>query len=134
MSHEILDGIGQAVIDMRFEDTEGLTKKALEAGVAPVEIINSALLPALDRVGILFREGDYFLPDVLMSVKAYNNSFKLLEPLLKEGDYKARGRIMLVTSSVMAKAKIPSVKDSSRFFSMRTFFDSAGSVIPIALC
>jgi 5-methyltetrahydrofolate--homocysteine methyltransferase len=97
MSHEILDGIGQAVIDMRFEDTEGLTRDALGAGIKPVEIINGGLLPALDRVGILFREGDYFLPDVLMSVKAYNNSFKVLEPLLKEGDYKARGRIMLGT-------------------------------------
>ncbi len=97
MSREILDGIGQAIIDMRFEDTEGLTRQALDAGITPVEIINGGLLPALDRVGILFREGDYFLPDVLMSVKAYHNSFTLLEPLLKEGDYKARGRIMLGT-------------------------------------
>jgi 5-methyltetrahydrofolate--homocysteine methyltransferase len=97
MSHEILDTITQAVIDMKFEDTEGLTREALNAGISAVEIINGALLPALDRVGILFREGDYFLPDVLMSVKAYNNSFALVEPLLKEGDYKARGRIMIGT-------------------------------------
>ncbi len=54
-------------------------------------------MPALDRVGMLFREGEYFLPDVLMSVKAYDNSFKLLEPLLKEGDYKSRGKMMLGT-------------------------------------
>ena len=83
MSHEILDSITQAVIDMRFEDTGTLTRDALDAGVGAVEIINGALLPALDRVGILFREGDYFLPDVLMSVKAYHNSFEILEPLLK---------------------------------------------------
>ncbi len=97
MSHEILDTISQAVIDMKFEDTEGLTREALDSGIGAVEIINGALLPALDRVGILFREGDYFLPDVLMSVKAYHNSFVLLEPLLKEGDYKARGKIMIGT-------------------------------------
>lgn len=97
MSHELLDAIGQAVIDMKFEDTEQLTRDALAAGVTAVEIINKALLPALDRVGVLFREGDYFLPDVLMSVKAYNNSFTILEPLLKEGEYKARGKVMLGT-------------------------------------
>jgi 5-methyltetrahydrofolate--homocysteine methyltransferase len=97
MSHEILDSITQAIIDMRFEDTGTLTRDALNAGVGAVEIINGALLPALDRVGILFREGDYFLPDVLMSVKAYHNSFEILEPLLKEGDYKARGKIMIGT-------------------------------------
>jgi 5-methyltetrahydrofolate--homocysteine methyltransferase len=97
MSHEILDGIGQAVIEMRFEDTEGLTKDALAAGITAVEIINKGLLPALDRVGILFREGDYFLPDVLMSVKAYHNAFMVLEPLLKGGDYKSRGKVMIGT-------------------------------------
>jgi len=97
MAHELLDAIGQAIIDMKFEDTEAMTRNALGAGISAVEIINEGLLPALDRVGILFREGEYFLPDVLMSVKAYDNSFKLLEPLLKEGDYKARGRVMLGT-------------------------------------
>jgi len=97
MSHELLDSITQAVIDMKFEDTGALTRDALGAGVGAVEIINGALLPALDRVGILFREGDYFLPDVLMSVKAYHNSFEILEPLLKEGDYKSRGKIMIGT-------------------------------------
>ncbi len=97
MPHELLDSITQAVIDMKFEDTGALTRDALGAGVGAVEIINGALLPALDRVGILFREGDYFLPDVLMSVKAYHNSFEILEPLLKEGDYKSRGKIMIGT-------------------------------------
>jgi 5-methyltetrahydrofolate--homocysteine methyltransferase len=97
MSHDILEEIKQAVIEMEFEKTEGMTQKALDSGITAVEIINAGLLPALDRVGILFREGEYFLPDVLMSVKAYDNSFKLIEPLLKQGDYKARGKIMLGT-------------------------------------
>ncbi len=97
MSQEIVEELRQSVIDMKFEDTEELTKKGLSSGISAVDIINKALLPALDRVGILFREGEYFLPDVLMSVKAYSNSFKILEPLLKEGDYKSRGRIMLGT-------------------------------------
>jgi len=34
----------------------------LESGLTAVEILNKALIPALDRVGILFQEGDYFLP------------------------------------------------------------------------
>jgi len=96
MSQEIVEELRQSVIDMKFEDTEALTKKGVSSGISAVDI-NKALLPALDRVGVLFREGEYFLPDVLMSVKAYSNSFKVLEPLLKEGDYKARGRIMLGT-------------------------------------
>jgi 5-methyltetrahydrofolate--homocysteine methyltransferase len=97
MSQELFNEISQAIIDMRFEEAEGITKKVLAAGVSPVDIINKGLLPALDRVGVLFREGEYFLPDVLMSVKAYDNSFKVLEPFLKEGDYTSRGKVMLGT-------------------------------------
>ncbi len=48
-------------------------------------------------MGALFRDADYFLPDVLMSVKAYNNAYRLLEPGLKKGNYKARGTVMVGT-------------------------------------
>jgi hypothetical protein len=40
---------------------------------------------------------------------------------------------MLVTRSVMANAKIPSVNDSMRFFSISTLPGPAGSVIPVAI-
>jgi corrinoid protein of di/trimethylamine methyltransferase len=99
MTKEILEELKDAVVEMDFDATEELTRKAIEAGLSAVDVLNGALLVALDRVGVLFRDGDYFLPDVLMSVKAYNNSYKLLEPELKAGDYKARGVVLLGTVS-----------------------------------
>lgn len=99
MTKEILEELKDAVVEMDFDATEKLTRKATEAGISAVDILNGALLVALDRVGVLFRDGDYFLPDVLMSVKAYNNSYKLLESDLKAGDYKARGVVLLGTVS-----------------------------------
>jgi len=97
MTNESLQSLKQAIVEMRFDETEALTRKCMEAKIAPLSMLNNALIPALDIVGTLFQDGDYFLPDVLMSVKAYNNSYTLLEPLLKEGNYKARGIIMLGT-------------------------------------
>jgi 5-methyltetrahydrofolate--homocysteine methyltransferase len=97
MTKEILEELREAVVEMNFDATEELTQKAIDAGLSAVDILNGSLLEALDRVGVLFRDGDYFLPDVLMSVKAYNNSYKLLEPELKAGDYKARGVVLLGT-------------------------------------
>ena len=69
----------------------------MSAGIPALEILNKGLLTALERVGVLFREGDYFLPDVLMSVKAYNNAYALLDGELKKGAYKSRGTVMLGT-------------------------------------
>ncbi|MCU0844524.1 MAG: corrinoid protein [Spirochaetes bacterium] len=97
MSAEILNELRSAIVEMRFDDTEGLARRALEAGVQAVDVLNDACLPALDEVGVLFREGDYFLPDVLMSVKAYDSAYRLLLPGLKEGAYESRGRVMLGT-------------------------------------
>jgi len=99
MTKEILEELKEAVVEMDFDATENLTQKAIDAGLSAVDILNGSLLVALDRVGVLFRDGDYFLPDVLMSVKAYNNSYKLLEPELKAGDYKSRGVVLLGTVS-----------------------------------
>jgi 5-methyltetrahydrofolate--homocysteine methyltransferase len=97
MSETLLEELRDAVVEMKYEETEELTEKGLKGGLTAVEILNKALIPALDRVGILFQEGEYFLPDVLMSVKAYNSSYQMLESSLKEGDYQARGVVMLGT-------------------------------------
>lgn len=93
----MLKDLEEAIVAMDADSTEGLTGKLLESGKGAAEILNGALLPALDRVGVLFREGDYFLPDVLMCVKAYDNSFKTILPKLKEGSYTSRGKVLLGT-------------------------------------
>ena len=97
MSHEVTARLKEAIITLKPDQTEGLTREGLEAGVEALELLNGALVPALEKVGRLFREGDYFLPDVLRAVKAYNNSFLQIEPILMEGDYKAKGTVMLGT-------------------------------------
>ncbi|MBN1532083.1 MAG: corrinoid protein [Spirochaetes bacterium] len=97
MGSDVLKSIENAVVEMRFDDTEALTRQALDSGVTALAVLNGGLLTALERVGVLFRDGDYFLPDVLMSVKAYNNSYRLLDSELKKGNYKARGVVMLGT-------------------------------------
>jgi 5-methyltetrahydrofolate--homocysteine methyltransferase len=97
MTDKILDDLKEAVIEMNFDETENLTKQALDSKITVADILDNSLIPALDEVGVLFSDGDYFLPDVLMCVKAYDNSYKLLEPMLKDGDYKTKGKIMLGT-------------------------------------
>jgi 5-methyltetrahydrofolate--homocysteine methyltransferase len=97
MAQKILEELKTAVVELNYEITGDLTKKAMDEGYSAVDILNDALLVALDKVGILFRDGDYYLPDVLMSVKAYHNAYSLLEPELKAGDHAARGVVMIGT-------------------------------------
>jgi len=91
------EALVNAVVEMKFNETADLTRAVMDGGATVVDILNQALVPALDRVGVLFRDGEYFLPDVLMCVKAYDNSYALLDPKLKEGRYESRGKVMLGT-------------------------------------
>ncbi len=97
MSEEILKKLEDAVVEIRMDDASDFMNQAMEEGISGVDILNKALVTALDRVGVLFRDGDYFLPDVLMCVNIYNQAFQLIEPELKAGDYEPKGKVMLGT-------------------------------------
>lgn len=59
-----------------------LTEAALSAGEKPDEILNGALLPAINQVGEYFDKGRYFLPQLIASAEAMKNAIEVLEPLL----------------------------------------------------
>lgn len=63
------------------------TKEALAQGEEAQELLNGALLPAINEVGELFDKGRYFLPQLIASAEAMKNAIEVLEPfLLKETD------------------------------------------------
>ena len=47
-----------------------LTLNAIETGINPHQILESALVPAMDRVGKKFSENKIFVPQMLMSARA----------------------------------------------------------------
>ncbi|MEW6266493.1 MAG: corrinoid protein [Thermodesulfobacteriota bacterium] len=97
MTDQILGVLKQAIVSLKTDETKTLAEQALDQGTGAIEMLNRALVPALEEVGGLFRDGDYFLPDVLLAVKAYNNAYVLIEPRLKESGHQAKGTIMLGT-------------------------------------
>ncbi len=94
---DILNEMKQSIIDMKHDETAAQAQKALDEGTSAIDILNKSLVPALDEVGVLFREGDYFLPDVLMCVKSYENAYRHIEPLLIEGGVESKGKVLIGT-------------------------------------
>lgn len=62
------------------------TKKALEEGNAPKDLLDEVLLPGINEVGELFDKGKYFLPQLIASAEAMKTSIEYLEPLLLENN------------------------------------------------
>ncbi len=79
------------------EGADELTKQALEANIAADDILKKALVPAMEKVGIKFRENKIFVPQVLMSAKAMNTSITHLKPFFQSGEVKRKGTFIIGT-------------------------------------
>mgnify|MGYP000169610657 FL=1 len=68
---------------------------------APLEIIDTALIPALDRVGAAFEAGRLYLPQLLMSAEAAKAVFELLkERMSAQGSGLPAGKAKVVLATV----------------------------------
>lgn len=74
--------ISNAVVDMEEEEVRDLCKKALEENITAYETITKGLIAGMDRVGKLYEEGEYFLPEVLICSDAMNAGLDILKPHL----------------------------------------------------
>ncbi|HWQ13357.1 MAG TPA: corrinoid protein [Roseiflexaceae bacterium] len=60
------------------------TREALERGYSPQEVLAQGLVAGMDIVGVDFRDGVLFVPEVLMSANAMKAGMEILRPLLVE--------------------------------------------------
>jgi 5-methyltetrahydrofolate--homocysteine methyltransferase len=86
-----------AILKGNAQKVEVLTKAALDAGSQPVDIINNGLIPGMNKVGVLFKAGDLFVPEVMRSAKSMHAGLNLLKPLISESDIPSRGTVLIGT-------------------------------------
>ena len=76
---------------------QGLTQQALDEGLNAKQILDEGLMPGMDHVGVEFKAGNMFVPEVLRSAKAMHESMTLLRPILADSGAKMTGTIVLGT-------------------------------------
>jgi len=93
----LYERLSTAVLEGDAEKSAELTQKALEQGLPPQEILDSGLVLGMNEVGVRFKRGDMFVPEVLMSADAMAAGMKHLRPELAASGAKMAGKIMLGT-------------------------------------
>ncbi len=89
MQDDLYDGYADKVVEA--------TKKALDMGRSPNEILNYGLIAGMDIVGEDFGAGILFVPEVLMAAKAMKAAMEVLRPLLTQTGSPRIGRIVMGT-------------------------------------
>ncbi len=73
-------------------------QKRLDQGISPRDILDNELIPAITRVGELFEEKKYFLPQLISGANAMDEAIALLTPLLQTGaDNEKKGTIVFAS-------------------------------------
>jgi 5-methyltetrahydrofolate--homocysteine methyltransferase len=94
---EKLKLIYNAILEGDMEGVANNIQAPLDAGVAPGEILNTALISAMDKVGQLFEEGEYFVPEMLVAARAMKAGLEILKPLLVDSGVDPVGKVVLGT-------------------------------------
>jgi len=94
---DILVKMSKAVIEGELGEIAGLTQSALDAGIAPQDVLERGLMAGMEVVGGRFRDGEMFVPEVLLSAKTMSASLVILKPKLSASGAKMRGKVVLGT-------------------------------------
>ena len=89
------DELRQAVLEGDEIRAEELAGQALEEGAEPLAVLEKGAVAGIYEAGRLWREGTYFLPDIILATEAYNVVSALTEPLLQASDVSRKGKILI---------------------------------------
>src|SRR5215472_13727158 len=89
MHDDLYDGL-------RDEIVEG-TRILLERGWSADKVLNEALVEGMRIVGIDFRDGILFVPEVLLAANAMKAGMEILRPILAKSDIPPIGKIVIGT-------------------------------------
>ena len=89
--------IYQAVLNGDQEATVEYVQSALAVGMSAPGILRNGLIAAMAEVGLLFEQGEYYVPEMLIAAHAMQAGLDVLKPLLVEAGVEPIGKVVLGT-------------------------------------
>ncbi len=89
----------KAIVDGDGAAAGRLAGEAVRTGLDLLGVIENGYVPGLQKVGELWEEGEYFLPELISSAEAMKAAMAVLEPELQRSQLQARsgGKVVIGT-------------------------------------
>lgn len=91
------NSLHEAVLHGKAAEAKALTEQALAGGADPLDLVNHAMMPAMDEVGRRFECSEYFVPELLLAARAMKGALELVRPLLAQRGSEPSGRVVIGT-------------------------------------
>jgi 5-methyltetrahydrofolate--homocysteine methyltransferase len=92
-----LETIYKNVITGQAQEVEQGVQGALDQGIEADVILNKTLIPAMGEVGKRFEEGEFFVPEMLISARAMKAGLAILKPSLVDSGVESAGIVAIGT-------------------------------------
>ncbi len=66
----------------KMDEVKKLTEEALGSGESAEAILKEGLIPAMERLGVQFKNGEVYIPEVLFAARAMHAGVAVLKPIL----------------------------------------------------
>ena len=92
-----LDEIKAALINLDIPQVQCKIHQGLAEGLSPSAILEKSLIAGMNTIGSRFKEGDFFMPEVLVAAKAMHTGLDILKPLLTAVENRVKGTVAIGT-------------------------------------
>jgi len=92
-----LQQLHEAILNGDAKTAAAVAQAALAQNVPALELIQTAMVPAMDEVGRRFECQDYFVPELLLSARAMKAALEPLRPLLAASGAQPAGKVVIGT-------------------------------------
>jgi methanogenic corrinoid protein MtbC1 len=96
-TQELIKGLYDAVVNMDEDAVRKLSQTVLEKGIDTYYAVTHGLTAAMDKVGTLYAEKTYFVPELLLCSDALYAGLEVLRPHLKINEQVKRRQIIIGT-------------------------------------
>ena len=93
----LFDEISTALQAGNARKTKELVQQAIDEGLPVQDILSEGLLAGMDIIGKKFKNNEVFIPEVLISARAMNQSIELLKPFFEASGVKSVGKVCIGT-------------------------------------
>jgi 5-methyltetrahydrofolate--homocysteine methyltransferase len=95
--NEKLTSLSLSVEKGKRNDAKALTRELLDAGMAPLDIVEQGLVPGMTAIGEKFKNNEVFVPEMLIAARAMKEAMAILEPLLASAGIKPKHTVVIGT-------------------------------------
>jgi 5-methyltetrahydrofolate--homocysteine methyltransferase len=91
------DNFYKAISEGKMEDVKKLTQEALDAGEKADSVLKEGLLPAMEQIGIKFKNNEIYIPEVLIAARAMHAGMAILKPILSKSAATRSAKVIVGT-------------------------------------